>query len=125
MADYTLKRIEDMEAGFGGGFIKARAELGVTSFGLQVLEFPPDASRHPEHDHAADGQEEVLAVMRGSGTLLVGGEELALTPDVLVRIGPTETRRIVAGPDGLRLLALGGTPGQVYESKPISELTGA
>lgn len=112
-----------MEAAFGGGFKKARAELGVTSFGLQVLDFPPDATRHPEHDHAADGQEEVFAVLRGSGTLRVGGEELALTPDVLVRVGPAETRKIVSGPDGLRLLALGGTPGKAYEIKPISELT--
>ena len=30
MSDYTAKRIKEMEAGFGGGFVKARAELGVT-----------------------------------------------------------------------------------------------
>lgn len=125
MADYTLKRIDDMEAGFRGGFKKARAELGVTSFGLQILDFPPDATGHPEHEHAADGQEEVFAVLRGSGALRVGGEELALTPEVMVRVGPAETRKIISGPDGLRLLALGGTPGKAYESKSISELTGA
>jgi len=36
MADYTAKHIDEMEAAFGGGFVKARAELGVSSFGLQV-----------------------------------------------------------------------------------------
>jgi len=123
MPDVTCKRIDDMEAAFRGEFGKARAELGVTSFGLQVLDFSPDATCHPEHDHAADGQEEIFAVFRGSGTFRVGGEELALTPDVLVRVGPAETRKIVSGPDGLRLLALGGTPGRVYEIKPMSELT--
>ena len=41
MADYTAKRMGDMEASFGGGFIKARAELGVTAFGFQVIQLPP------------------------------------------------------------------------------------
>ena len=35
MADYTAKHINDMEAGFGGGFVKARAELGVTRSGCR------------------------------------------------------------------------------------------
>ena len=30
MSNYTAKHINDMEAAFGGGFVKARAELGVT-----------------------------------------------------------------------------------------------
>ena len=122
MPDVTVKRLEDMEAGFRGGFVKARAELGVTSFGMQVLEFPPDATGHPEHDHAEDGQEEVFVVLRGSGRLLVGGEEHALEPDVFVRVGPAERRKLVSGPQGMRVLALGGTPGRAYEVKPISEL---
>ena len=49
MPDYTAKRIDDMEAIFGGGFRKARSELGVTSFGMQVLDFPPNADQYPEH----------------------------------------------------------------------------
>ncbi len=28
MSNYTAKRIKDMEAALGGGFVKARAELG-------------------------------------------------------------------------------------------------
>jgi len=122
--DYTAKAIDEMEAAFRGGFRKARAELGVSSFGLQVLDFPPDATGHPEHDHAADGQEEVFAVLRGSGWIRIGGEEVELRPDVLVRVGPTEPRKIVSGPEGLRVLALGGVPGAAYEGKPISELSG-
>ena len=40
MSDYTAKRIDEMEAAYGGGFVKARAELGVTSFGMQVIQMP-------------------------------------------------------------------------------------
>ncbi len=66
MADYTAKQIDEMEAAFGGGMKKARAELGVASFGMQVIDLPPNYSDYPEHDHASDGQEEVYSAMRGS-----------------------------------------------------------
>lgn len=122
MSDYTAKRIDEMEASFRGGFKKARAELGVTSFGMQVLDFPPNATQYPEHDHTHDGQEEVFAVMRGSGRMRIGVEELDLEPDVIVRVGPEEKRHIASGPDGLRLLALGGVPGRPYEIAEASKL---
>ena len=125
MADYTVKRLEDMEASFGGGFRKVRAELGVTAFGVQVLDFPPDVTQYPEHDHAETGQEEVFGVLRGSGRIVVGDEEVALEPDVWVRVGPQDRRKIFSGPDGLRLIAIGGTPGKPYEISEPSKLTGA
>ena len=44
MADVTVKRTEDFEAIFGGGFLRVRAGLGVTSFGVNLLRFPADAT---------------------------------------------------------------------------------
>jgi hypothetical protein len=41
MADITVKRIEDSDSPNGGGFCRAQAALGVTSFGMQVENFPP------------------------------------------------------------------------------------
>jgi mannose-6-phosphate isomerase-like protein (cupin superfamily) len=123
MADYTAKQIDEMEAAFGGGMKKARAELGVASFGMQVIDLPPNYSDYPEHDHASDGQEEVYSAMRGSGEIDVEGQRIPLTPDVLVRVGPETKRKIYAGPEGLRMLALGGTPGSAYEASEFSELS--
>jgi mannose-6-phosphate isomerase-like protein (cupin superfamily) len=125
MTNYTAKRIDEMEAAFGGGMKKARAELGVKSFGMQVIDLPPNYSDYPEHDHAEDGQEEVYSVMRGSGEIEVEGERLELTPDVLVRVGPGIKRKLFAGPEGIRVLALGGKPGAAYEVREFTELTGA
>jgi mannose-6-phosphate isomerase-like protein (cupin superfamily) len=125
MADYTAKQIDQMEAAYGGGLKKARAELGVQSFGMQVIDLPPGYSDYPEHDHASDGQEEVYCAMRGSGEIDVEGERIPLTPDVLVRVGSATKRKIYAGPEGLRLLALGGTPGTAYRAAEFTELTGA
>ena len=125
MPDYTIKSIDEMEAAFGGGLKKARAELGVTSFGMQVVDMPPNYSDYPEHDHAESAQEEVLAVLRGSGEADIEGERVKLTPDVIIRIGAATKRKIYAGPEGLRMLALGGTPGSVYEIVEFTELATA
>ncbi|HTU78058.1 MAG TPA: hypothetical protein VMF09_04790 [Solirubrobacteraceae bacterium] len=125
MADYTAKRIAEMEASFGGGFVKARAELGVTSFGIQVIQLPPDSVDYPEHDHLEDGQEEVFLALAGSGWIELDGERVELDGDTLVRVGPAVKRKLCSGPQGLRALALGACPQQPYKIKPFSELSGA
>ncbi|HVE68280.1 MAG TPA: hypothetical protein VNB64_06840 [Solirubrobacteraceae bacterium] len=122
MADVQAKRIDEMEAVFGGAFKRVRAELGVESFGIQVMDLPPNLDQYPEHDHAESGQEEVFVVMRGSGEIEVDGERTALDPDVIVRVGPAATRKIWPGPDGMRVLALGGTPGVAYEPPDVTKL---
>jgi mannose-6-phosphate isomerase-like protein (cupin superfamily) len=125
MADYTAKRINEMEASFGGGFVKARAELGVTAFGFQVIQLPPDYTEYPEHDHSDTGQEEVFIALSGSGWIEIEGERVELDGDTLVRVGADAKRKIHAGPQGLRVLAIGGAPGKAYEINPVTELEGA
>jgi mannose-6-phosphate isomerase-like protein (cupin superfamily) len=125
MADYTIKRIDEMEGAFGGGLKKVRAELGVSSFGVQVIDLPPDFSDYPEHDHAEQGQEEVYAPLTGSGELEVDGERIAISPEVIVRVGAASRRKLYSGPDGLRVLAMGAVPGKAYTISPMTELDGA
>src|SRR5215471_6964604 len=124
MADYTAKKINDMEAAFGGGFVKARAELGLSSFGVQIIRLPPESTDYPEHDHAEDGQEELYTAIKGAGYIDIEGERVELTPDVLVRIAPGTKRKAFAGPEGLWMLIVGGVAGEAYQIKPFSELTG-
>lgn len=121
MADVTVKRVEDFEAIFRGGMRKARSGLGVSAFGMQVLEFPPNADSYPEHDHSGDGQEEVYIVLEGVATLRAGGEEHRLEPGVFARVGPGETRKIVTGEEGARILALGGVPGKAFERAEFTD----
>ncbi len=125
MPNYTAKRIGDMEAGFGGGFVKARAELGVTAFGFNVIQLPPDYTDYPEHDHAESGQEEVFLALTGSGWMDVEGERVELDRETLVRVGPETKRKVHSGPEGLRMLVIGGAPGEVYKIAPMSELGSA
>ena len=123
MGDFTAKKIDEMEAIMQGGFKRARAELGVESFGMQVIDMPAGVTdQYPEHDHAEDGQEEVYIVMRGAAEMEIDGEKVALDPDTFVRVGPGTKRTIRTGDEGARILALGGVPGAVYESPDVTKL---
>ena len=82
-----------MQAGYGGGFVKVRAELGVTSFGMQVIQMPPDYADYPEHDHADSRQEEVYVVLSGSGSMDIDGERVEMDPETLSGSGRTRSAR--------------------------------
>lgn len=122
MGDYAVRKIDEMEAIYLGSFKRARAELGVESFGIQIIDMPPSFDRYPEHDHSESGQEEVFLALRGGGEIEIDGERFPLDPDHVVRVGAGAKRKVWPGTDGIRLLALGGTPGQVYEAPEISKL---
>lgn len=122
MSGYAVKKIDEMEAVYGGGFKRARAELGVESFGMQIIDMPAGYEGYPEHDHAEDGQEEVYVTLRGEGEIEIEGERHPLDPDHVARVGPGVTRKVWPGEGGIRLLVLGGMPGKVYEAPEISQL---
>jgi len=132
MADLEHVQIDEIDAieGFDRlSMRRAAAALGVSSFGISIEEFGPGADEYPEHDHNPGGvggemfakrpeqlgQEEVYVALRGSGTLVAEGEKYPIDADHIVRLGPGVVRKILAGPDGLRLLALGGRPGEAYD----------
>ncbi|MGK2877074.1 MAG: AraC family ligand binding domain-containing protein [Solirubrobacterales bacterium] len=108
--------IDEMEAIWGGVFKRARGSLGIQAFGLGVMDLPPNFDRAPRHVHTFDGQEEVYIPLAGSGWLDVGAERVHVDPGVAVRVGPSASRTLISGPDGLRVLIAGGTPGQAYQS---------
>ena len=134
MAEVTHTKISEIDAidGFFEGitFHRAAAGLGVNAFGISIIELAPGASDYPEHDHSADGiggqmfakrpqqlgQEEVYVALRGSGTLEADGEEYPLDPDHITRVDPGIKRKVVPGSEGIRLLVIGGTPGEAYDS---------
>ncbi len=125
MTDVTVKRLEDFDAVFHGGMRRVRAGLGVTSFGIQVIELPADFSMYPSHDHSHDEQEEVYLALGGRATLQVGEEEFDLEPGVSARVGPGQQRKLLTGSESARILCLGGTPGKVYEAPEWTEEGGS
>lgn len=98
----------------GVRFRAARQALGVTAWGMNVLELDPDNAGHPEHDHLGDGQEEVYAILSGEATLRTPDGDHALRAGDLCRVAPEVRRKLIAGPAGAVILALGGTPNAAF-----------
>lgn len=122
MGEYAVKKIDEMEAVYLGAFKRARAELGVESFGLAVIDLPPDFENYPEHDHAGDGQEEVFMALRGGGEIEIEGERFPLDPEHMVRVASGTKRKIWPGSEGMRMVIIGAVPGAVYEAPDVSKL---
>jgi mannose-6-phosphate isomerase-like protein (cupin superfamily) len=123
--DVTMAAIDEMEALHGGVVRRARAELGVSAWGMQVLTLPPDWDGYPLHNHdetAFDpNQEEVYIPVSGSATLSADDQHFDLVPGVMARVGPQQQRRILPGGDGIRMIVLGGKPG-TFEAPAWTEL---
>ncbi|MGH3084825.1 MAG: cupin domain-containing protein [Gaiellaceae bacterium] len=107
---YTIVDAAEVEA-VNGVFRPIRRALGLTAFGINQEEWPPNADGHPDHDHAEDGQEEVFCILEGSGKMVVDGEDVELKPGRYVWVEAESKRKIFAGDDGLKLIAVGSPPG--------------
>ena len=56
MSNYTAVKIDDMHSLHGGAMRLARASLGVSSFGMQVEEFPPGFDNTPRTTMSTTGR---------------------------------------------------------------------
>jgi len=87
-------------------FQALRRELGVSSFGLNLIRLRP---RERGRIHRHKRQEEVYLVLEGTLTLGVEGEEHELPLGSLARVAPSVRRQLVnRGSEPLVLLAIGG-----------------
>jgi mannose-6-phosphate isomerase-like protein (cupin superfamily) len=97
------------------GFAKlVRAGLGITAFGVQIMDLPPDYATE-SHDESDTGQQELYVALRGAGAVVIGGERLPLDPEHLVRVDAGTDRVLTSGSEGLRVLCVGAVPGAAYE----------
>jgi mannose-6-phosphate isomerase-like protein (cupin superfamily) len=122
MGTHAVKKIDEMEAVYGGAFKRVRAELGVESFGMQIIDLPPDFDGYPEHDHAGDGQEEVYFALRGGGEIEIEGERYPLDDEHVAKVGPGVKRKVWPGGDGVRVLIVGNVVDGPYEAPEVSKL---
>jgi len=119
-ADFTQLKLDTSER-----FQRLRAELGVTSFGLNLIMLQPgQVGRIHRHER----QEEVYLVLEGELSLLLEGEEHRVPTGGLARVAPEVRRQLVnRRPQRLVLLALGGSgehegrDGQAFPSWEATE----
>jgi uncharacterized cupin superfamily protein len=102
---HAIVNAEDVEAQ-GGKFRALTGPLNVEGFAINRLELQPGESA-PDHNHREDDEEEVYAIVSGSGTLRVDDEEISLRPGDFVRCSPDAQRQMVAGDGGLVWIGIG------------------
>ena len=109
-------RIDELPSLWDGFARLVRPGLGLSAFGANVMNLPPDYTTK-SHDESQSGQEELYVCLSGSGAIVLGdeGSELALDADRLAAVGPGVARTLRSGSDGLRVLIIGGVPGRAYE----------
>ena len=106
--------IDDLPSLYDGLIKLARSGMGVTAFGVQVMDLPPDYTTQ-SHDEADSGQQELYVGLRGAGWVLTDEQRLPIGEGMLIRIDAGVGRRLSSGPDGVRILCVGGVPGGVYQ----------
>ena len=116
---YSILHVDDIEpAGPGGAVRFVRRELGVEAFGINWFELGPNVVGR-EHDESETGQEEVNAVIRGSGVYRIDGEDVPVRAGCILRFDPQTTRVPIAGPEGMTMLAIGARRGSYEPHGPF------
>jgi quercetin dioxygenase-like cupin family protein len=88
----TIRRREELER--TGKWLLARRSLGLSSFGMNIVEIPP-GEQIPEHTEAGRDHEEVFLVLAGSPVIVVEGQEFAAPEGTLARLDPPLRRTVV------------------------------
>jgi hypothetical protein len=114
-APYTGLRYDEMPSLWDGFANLVRPGLGLTAFGANVMNLPPDYETKA-HTESESGQEELYVALEGSGAVLIGEERepVPLDTERAVRVAPPTSRILASGPDGMRVLIIGGVPGKAY-----------
>jgi mannose-6-phosphate isomerase-like protein (cupin superfamily) len=114
MPGYSAKSIDELPTLWDGFAKLVRPGLDITAFGANIMDLPPDYSTK-SHDESESGQQELYVALRGAGSVDIDGTQHPLDADHLVKVDPGTARVLSSGPEGLRVLCVGGVPGGVYE----------
>lgn len=102
-------------------FRYAGKDLGISTWGMNVIELGPHCTNYPEHDHKSNGEEEVYVVLSGSAVLQSGSKKWPLEQGMMVRVAPERKRKILTGAQGAVILAIGGEPDRPAEAAPAKK----
>lgn len=80
-------------------------QLGVSAFEIYQVELPPGAET-VRHDHLDDRVEDVYAILRGDGWVIVDDEPVPVEPGQFLAVTMESARKVRAGEAGLEFIAL-------------------
>ena len=104
-------RVEGLEGRFSRKFLGSR-ELGVSRF-----TYAPNVRNPGGHKHRE--QEEAYVVVAGSGRVRLDDEIRDIRQWDVIRVAPEVVRAFEAGPDGLDVIAVGGSKPEGGDGVPV------
>jgi mannose-6-phosphate isomerase-like protein (cupin superfamily) len=109
MSDYAIKNLMEIDdLGADGREIRfSRKYLDSDQLGITYQRLDPGYTSIDGHSHEV--QEEAYVVIEGSGAIKLDDERIDLKPWDVVRVAPSVVRGFDGGPDGLVLIAVGGS----------------
>jgi tetratricopeptide (TPR) repeat protein len=119
MADYAVAHFEEIEEVTDGRcpLRPVRHHFGISSFGINAWTAREAGDRIiNEHDESDDATEELYLVLQGRAVFELDGDRVPAPAGTFVFAGPGVKRTAFAEEPETTIIALGGTPGQVYES---------
>ena len=93
MAGFTIVHVDELERPFPKWAL-ARKSLGLTSFGMNIVELPPGETI-PVHDETERDQEEVFLTLSGAVSVVIDGDEHPAPAGTFVRLDPEPQRTVV------------------------------
>src|ERR1700759_1165362 len=107
-AKVNLLEVEDSVAGRVEGLEGrvSRKHLDSRELGVRLFRYAPNLPSRRAHSQKE--QEEAYVVVAGSGRVLLDDETEELQTWDVIRVAPEVVRAFEAGPDGLRIIAVGG-----------------
>src|SRR5436305_14896567 len=120
---YAVRSLDELPEMWDGFVRLVRAGMGISAFGAQIMQLPPNYTTE-SHDEADTGQQELYVALGGTGAVTIGDERLPLDPEHLVRVDAGTGRVLTSGPVSLRVLCIGAVPGRPYEPPPWTAAAG-
>jgi uncharacterized cupin superfamily protein len=121
VSDFTIKNLKEIDNATSDGqdidARLARKHLGSRELGVSYFRYGPGHRAQIGHRHRE--QEEAYVVVGGSGRIKLDDEIVELRQWDVVRIAPEVARALEGGPDGLEVIALGGSRPEGGDGVPL------
>ena len=91
-AAITIAHRDDLER--TGNWSLVRRSLGITAFGINIVDIPPGEGI-PEHNETDRDQEELFVVLSGSALLIIDEERIPAPAGTMARLDPEPRRTVI------------------------------
>jgi mannose-6-phosphate isomerase-like protein (cupin superfamily) len=124
MSSYSVKNLKEVEDSAAARTTEvearfARKHLDSKELGVSYFRYAPNYRSPFAHSHRE--QEEAYVVVGGTGRVKMDDDIVELAQWDVVRVAPEVIRAFEGGPDGLELIAIGGTKPEDGDGVMVSD----